>query len=237
MVRRATSPDGSKVERRRSPRFPVNVPIEASWRGPDGQVIKQPAVARQVNSHGGMLEMSEYPEMGSRISLLNVLSAETAEARVLATPSSREGVAHGIVVELVASSEGFWGVNLQLKKASVELKKLEEFLQSQGIDLRLLKEYRDTVDYFRLIANIAQQLRKRQLQGQDAEEALVLLADGRIDRITNLCAELIADLDAGRVNSQTKNVEALHRSLDQARQRLRKILEVRQPEGFPAGRP
>src|SRR5437879_8010901 len=126
MARRGTSPDGTKVERRKAQRFPVTVPIEVSWRGLDGIAIKEQAIARQVNANGGQLEMSIYPEVGNRITLTNFLSAETAEARVLATPHSREGVSHGIVVELIVSSESFWGVNLQVKKASVELQKLED---------------------------------------------------------------------------------------------------------------
>jgi len=74
----------------------------------------------------------QLPEVGNRITLTNFLSAETAEARVLATPHSREGVSHGIVVELIISSESFWGVNLQVKKASVELQKLEDSLRRRA---------------------------------------------------------------------------------------------------------
>ena len=57
--------------------------------------------------------MDNYPDIGTRVSLTNFLSAATSEARVLANPSSREGVAYGIVVELIVPSEVFWGVNLQ----------------------------------------------------------------------------------------------------------------------------
>src|SRR5271169_3546413 len=146
MARRGTSPDGSKAERRKTSRFLVTVPIEASWRGPDGMAIKEQAVAKQVNANGGLLEMSNYPEVGSRITLTNFLSAEAAEARVLATPYSREGVSRGIIVEL---------------------KKLEKSLRSEGIDLRLLNEYRDAVDYIRTAALAVQQLREYQLRGRD----------------------------------------------------------------------
>jgi len=85
------SADGTKLERRRSCRFPVAVPIEVSWRGPDGIVIKEEAVARLVNANGGFLKMSVYPEPGTRITLANFLSAQTGEARVLAAPPTREG--------------------------------------------------------------------------------------------------------------------------------------------------
>ena len=108
------------------------VPIEPSWRGPDGKAAKEAAVGRQVNAQGGLLEMATYPEIGSRVTLTNFFSAETAEARVLATPYTREGVSHGIVVELIVPSDTFWGVSLQVKKAGVELGKLEKIPAVRG---------------------------------------------------------------------------------------------------------
>jgi hypothetical protein len=236
MARRGTSPDGSKTERRKNNRYPVTVPIEVSWRGPDGMAIKQQAIARQVNANGGLLEMANYPEVGSRITLTNFLSAEAAEARVLAIPNSREGVANGIIAELIAPSESFWGVNLQVKKASVELQKLEKSLQSEGIDLRLLSEYRDTVDYIRTAALAVQQLRESQLRGRDDSEIISLLVAERVRRATNVCLEVSADLDAGRLTNQTKGAEELYRSLEQACDRLRHLLKSLEPDRYVTSR-
>jgi hypothetical protein len=234
--RRGTTPDGSKAERRKSSRFLVAVPIEASWRNPDGVPVHEPAIAKQVNANGGFLEMSKHPDVGSRITLTNFLSAETAEARVLATPSSREGVSHGIVVELIAPSDSFWGVNLQVKKTSVELQKLEKTLQSEGIDFRLLNEFRDTVDTIRTTALAVQQLRELQLRGRDNHEIISMLVTDRIRRATNLCHELVADLDAGKMSSETRGVDDLFNSLELACDRLRHLLKSRQPDRYLATR-
>src|ERR1700726_4770296 len=100
MKRRPTAADGSKLERRKETRFPVSIPVEVGWKGAEGQPMKEQGLARQVNAHGGLLEMTNYPDLGTRVTVTNLLSAESNEARVLATPNSREGVAHGIVVEL-----------------------------------------------------------------------------------------------------------------------------------------
>jgi len=194
--KRATNPDGTKVENRKSHRFPVMVPVEVSWRGPDGKAVKADAVARQVNVRGGFLVMETYPELGSRVSLTNFLSAQTVEARVLATPQTRAGVSGGIVVELVTCSEEFWGVDLQVKKTAVELRKLEVALGSQGLDLRLLSEFRDAVDYIRGVAAVAQQLRELQLRGADDYGLHSEIAAGRIRRTAKLCREVAADLDS-----------------------------------------
>ena len=79
--------DGTNAERRKTRRFPVVIPIEVSWRGKDGISVKEEAVARQVNANGGFVKMSNYPDLGSRVTLANFLSAQTAEARVLAAPN------------------------------------------------------------------------------------------------------------------------------------------------------
>jgi hypothetical protein len=225
----------------------VTVPVEASWRGEDGVLMKEEAVARQVNVHGGLLEMATYPDIGTRVMLTNFLSAETMEARVLATPNSREGVSQGIVVELVTSSETFWGVNLQMKKAGVELQRLEKSLRSQGIDLRLLKEFRDAVDYMQAIAGSVQQARERQT-ANDEEGVESWLVGERIRRTMNLCLEVMTDFDGGRITKDTKGIGELQELLSKASLRLRSLhvpgvsglvtrtVELDPQEAFPISR-
>jgi hypothetical protein len=178
-----------------------------SWRGPDGKAIKADAVARQVNARGGFLEMELLPEFGSRISLTNFLSARTVEARVLATPQTRAGVSNGVAIELVVPNEEFWGVDLQAKKTAVELRKLEAALGSQGVDLRLLSEFRDAVEYIRGVTTVAQHLREVQLRGRDDNDLHAEIAAERVRRTTKLCREIAADLDvaSAKVDSRVKN--------------------------------
>lgn len=220
--KRPMTANGKTVERRKSRRFPVAVPLEVSWRGKDGAAIKADAVARQVNANGGFLRMSPYPDLGSRVTLANFLSAQTVEARVLAAPPTREGVSDGIIVELIEPNETFWGVNLQLERTTAELQKLEKALQSEGIDLRLLKEYRDAIDFIRSAAGTVQQLRECHLRGLDDAELSSALATERIRRTINSCLAVMADLDAGQVKNESKEVDELYQALDQLTARLRR---------------
>ena len=220
--KRPISADGKNVERRKTRRFPVVVPIEVSWRGSDGTPVKEDAVARQVNANGGFLKMSTYPDSGARVTLANFISAQTAEARVLAGPSAREGVANGIVVELIVPSESFWGVDLQVKKTIVELETLEKALRDEDMDVRLVKEYRNAVEHIRTAAGTLEQLREGQFRGMDDNELLTELADERIRRATKLCMELNADLDAGRVKPNSKKVDELFHALENLHDRLKK---------------
>jgi hypothetical protein len=212
--KRPLSPDGTRVERRRSRRFSVVVPVEVSWRGLDGKAMKGDAVARMVNANGGFLKMEVYPDAGARVTLANLATAQTAEARVLATPDAREGVANGIVVELIAPNESFWGVDLQIEKTTLELQNLEKVLQFDDKDARLLKEYRDTKELIRNIAGSLQRLRECHLRGQDDAEVFSEVADGRVQRATELCAEIVADIDAGHTKIGSKNAEEFYRTLE-----------------------
>jgi hypothetical protein len=230
MARRGTSPNGNKVERRKATRFPISVPIEVSWSGPGGKAVKEQAVARQVNGVGGFLEMDVYPDIGTRVSLTNFLSAETAEARVLANPSAREGVANGIIVELIVANESFWGVNFQIKKTGMELLKLESTLLAEGADPRLLNEYREAVDFMRTTAQVVQQMREQQIHGRDDDEAIAMLIADRIRRATNLSLELLTDIESGALTMEMKGVEELSRCLDQISDRLRTLLKRRDSE-------
>jgi hypothetical protein len=221
MKKRPMSADGTNVERRKSHRFPVIVPIEVSWRGPDGMALKEDAVARQVNEKGGFLKMSTYPMVGARVTLANFLSAQTAEARVLAAPDSRPGVAGGIVVELIAPNETFWGVDLQLNKTIVELESLEKALKGEGIDRRLVREYRDAMDSIISITDTLRRLRTSGPRSSDDEELFASLAANRIRRAGAVCLNVVADLDAGHIRQDSAAVEELTGIVQQLQQRLK----------------
>ena len=219
--KRPMTSDGTSAERRKTRRFPVVIPIEVSWRGKDGISVKEEAVARQVNANGGFVKMTNYPDLGSRVTLANFLSAQTAEARVLAAPESRQGVANGIIVELTVPNESFWGVDLQVNKTILELKSLETALKTEDIDVHLMREYRGAVENIRTITETLQHLRKCQSEGSDSGELLSILATDRIHRITNLCLEAVADVDASQVEHDPEDVNQLKEAMQLLQQNLK----------------
>jgi len=234
MKKRPMGADGTDVERRKSRRFPVVVPVEVSWRGPNGIALKEDGVARQVNEKGGFLKMSNYPPVGTRVTLANFLSAQTAEARVLAAPDSRPGVASGIVVELIVPNENFWGVDLQVKKTIIELENLEKALKQEEIDVRLVREYRDAIDRVCSITETLRQLRTSKPRVVDDDHGLFsVLAENRIRRAMSICLDLIADVDAGRIQQGSANVEELStiiQRLEETLNRSSKVAALRIPQ-------
>jgi hypothetical protein len=221
--KRPMNSEGREVERRKSRRLPVTVAVEVSWRGPDGLALKEEATARQVNETGAFLKMSTYPEVGTRVTLANFLSAQTAEARVLAAPNTRSGVASGIVVELVVPSETFWGIDLQVNKTVVELQNLENALKAHDVDLRLVREYRAAIDNICGLMETLRQHRVSASSPSDDQDTLRDLAEDRARRSNQLCVDVIADIDAGRIPDNAASVQELSETVQTLQQRLKKI--------------
>jgi hypothetical protein len=209
-----------KEEKRRGARFPVVVPVEAKWQDATGKNTKETANAVEVNAQGGLLQMKVYPSVGSHLDLKNLLSGEAFRARVVGTRRSTEDRVLGVAVELLIPSETFWGVNFRLKKTSDELVRLNHVMQSGNIDARILREFRDAVDYVRKTAWAAEEWQERQLQQRDPSTVLPLITAERIRRATQLSDAISADLAAHEVSSETTGMHDFFRAVERVYQRL-----------------
>jgi hypothetical protein len=217
-----------KEEKRRGVRFPVVVPVEAKWQDASGKNIKETAKAIEVNAQGGLLQMKVYPSVGSHLELKNLLSGEAFRARVVGTRRSTEDHVLGVAVELLVPSETFWGVNFRLKKTSAELVRLNHVLQSGNIDARILREFRDAVDYVRKTAWAAEEWQERQLQRRDPSTVLPLITAERIRRATQLSDAISADLAAREVTSETTGMQDFFRAVERVYQRLVDLFKNRE---------
>jgi hypothetical protein len=200
-------------EKRRGGRFPVVVFVEATWQTPSGQDVKETAQAMEVNALGGLLEMKTYPRVGSTLQLTNLLSGETAQARVVGTRLSKDTVLR-VAVELLTRSETFWGLNFQLRKTSAELVKIEQEMKAGGIEPRILEEFRDSVDYVRKTAWAVQEWQERQLQKHDPRTVLPLITTERIRRATQLSIAITTDLEAHEVTRETTGMHEFYRAVE-----------------------
>jgi len=164
--------------------------------------------------------MKTYPDVGSQIELTNLLSTESAQARVVAIRRSQKGAVLGVAVELLVPNETFWGLNFRLRRASAELVKLEQGIKSGGINPRILREFRDSVDYVRKTAWAVQEWQERQLQQHNTSTVLPLLTAERIRRATQLSNAITMDLAAHEVTSETAGIEDLFRAIERVYQNL-----------------
>lgn len=201
-------------EKRRSSRFPVVVFVEAKWQALSGEIVKETAQAMEVSALGGLLDMKTFPRVGSEVELANLLSGETAKARVVGTRLPKDGSAPKVAVELLARSETFWGLNFQLRKASAELVRIEQEIKPGGIDPRILEEVRDSVDYVRKTAWAVQEWQERQLQKRDPQTVLPLITSERIRPATQLSLAITTDLAAHQVTRETSGMRELFQAVE-----------------------
>ena len=201
-------------EKRRDSRFPVVVFIEAKWEALSGEIVKERAQAMEVSALGGLLDMRTFPRIGSELELTNLVSGETARARVVGTRLSKDGGIPRVAVELQPRSETFWGLNFQLRKTSAELVRIEQEIKAGGIDARILEEFRDSVDYVRKTAWAVQEWQERQLQKHDPQTVLPLITSERIRRATQLSLAITSDLETHQVTRETTGVPELFRAVE-----------------------
>jgi len=217
-----------KKELRRGSRFPVIIPVEATWQDAAGKSVKEPAQAKEVNAQGGLLDMKTYPGVGRQLELTNLLSGEATQARVVAMRSSKGGVAFGVAVELLVPNEAFWGVNFQLRKTSADLVKIEHAIKSGGVDPRILTEFRDAVDYVRKTAWAVQEWQERRLQKHDPQTVLPLLTTERIRRATQLNKAISVDLAAHDVTRETVGIDEYFETVESLRRRVADLFKDRE---------
>ena len=188
--------------------------VEAKWEGLGGEIVKETAQAMEVSALGGLLDMKTFPRVGSEVELTNLLSGETAKARVVGTRLPKDGGAPRVAVELLPRSETFWGLNFQLRKTSAELVRIEQEIKAGGIDTRILEEFRDSVDYVRKTAWAVQEWQERQLKKHDPQTVLPLITSERIRRATQLSLAITSDLETHQVTRETTGVPELFRAVE-----------------------
>ncbi|HVB57377.1 MAG TPA: hypothetical protein VNE63_13270 [Candidatus Acidoferrales bacterium] len=98
------------IERRRSSRVPIRIPIKVFANGFQGQPHDAPAEAIAVSRHGALLRVAFSPDPGSRIEVSNGFSEETREFRVIGVGAPREDGLVELGVEMLYPAHNFWGI-------------------------------------------------------------------------------------------------------------------------------
>ncbi|PYT49071.1 MAG: hypothetical protein DMG44_11970 [Acidobacteria bacterium] len=213
-------------ERRRSDRYPLVIPIHLKWPGPGGVLHSAHAQAREANLHGGLLEFMDadrHPAEGTEVELMNLVSGQTAKARISAIRRSSTGALLAVTVELLPPNEAFWGLTFQLKRTTGELLKLEHGMKAGDIDPYVLREFREAVDYIRKTAWAVQEWQERQVQKRDTATVIPLLVMERIRRGTQLYEALTADLKNHAIRPEASEIEDLFHAIERLYEELKQL--------------
>ena len=98
------------IERRRSSRVLIRIPVKLFSNGALGHKLDTPAEAIAVSRYGALLRSPYLPDLGSRIEVLNGLSQETQEFRVIRISDAKEDGQYELGVETLYPTHNFWGI-------------------------------------------------------------------------------------------------------------------------------
>lgn len=94
---------------RRSSRVFTRIPVRASGKNSDGKKFRESTQTIVINAHGGLLYLQEPLGMGAEVVLINPVTEEEQECRVVYVgETSDKGTRIG--VEFLSPSPHFWGV-------------------------------------------------------------------------------------------------------------------------------
>lgn len=105
------------LERRRSSRVLIRIPVKVFSNGHLGQPLDIPAEAIAVSRYGALIRVPFSPALGSRIEVLNGVSQETQEFRVVRIAAKGEGQFE-LGVEILYPTRNFWGVQFPGERRS-----------------------------------------------------------------------------------------------------------------------
>jgi len=124
----------------------------------------------------------------------------------------------------------------QLQAATTELRELKELVRSGDLDSRVLREFRDPVDYIRNTAWAVQQWVVLEQQSGDPYSVPPLLSAERVRRVTQLARDLSLDLQSVEVTYETPGLEELFESIDDLHRRLAVLFKRRNRCSKPVAR-
>lgn len=207
-------------EKRASRRFILSIPLQVQWREPNGREVEEAATAIEVSANGAMLEMGRFPAAETEISLVEKSTDQKVRARVLRVQNKTSGAGYRVVVQLVHAGERFWGLDFRLKKSTADLIDLEQALTSGNTDARVLREFRDAVDYVRKAAWVVQEWQERQSHSRDVSTILPLLMFERIRRATQLCKIIASEMQNHDMCADSLGVAELSQAMENLREKL-----------------
>lgn len=119
-------------------------------------------------------------------------------------------------------------VRTRLQNASTELSELERLLSNnkQEIDARVLQEFRQAVNHVRETAAAVKQWLDLRARKGDPFSVLAALSAERLRAGTEICKNVIIDLDSGDVTFQTPGLVDFARTARNLQERLARIVKA-----------
>jgi hypothetical protein len=97
------------VERRRCERLPLMIPVKVYGRSPRNRPFRDVTATMAVSLYGGLLDMTPRVKLGQKILVVNSITEEERECRVVYVDSKQRG-RKKVAVEFANADGDFWHV-------------------------------------------------------------------------------------------------------------------------------
>ncbi|HTS10714.1 MAG TPA: hypothetical protein VMH00_01225 [Candidatus Limnocylindrales bacterium] len=97
------------VEKRRCKRLPLSIPVQVYGRTPEDHPFRETTVTHAVNVHGGLLPLAPRVKRGQKILLVNRVTNEEREARIVYVKANGRGKKK-VGIEFTDLRGDFWHV-------------------------------------------------------------------------------------------------------------------------------
>jgi hypothetical protein len=104
------STEATNMTNRRSTRVFTRIPVRAAGKSSDGKKFHENSQTIVVNAHGGLIYLQEALELGADIVLINPVTEEEQECRVVYIGDMSDR-GHRVGLEFNSPAPHFWGVD------------------------------------------------------------------------------------------------------------------------------
>jgi hypothetical protein len=99
-----------ELDRRKSGRIYLKVPVVVSWKGQGGEADTELAITEEFNSTGGLLTMKRTPPDKTELEVTHQPTGESLEALVVRVEDSHTDGQARIAIHYAAKMGSLWGV-------------------------------------------------------------------------------------------------------------------------------
>ncbi len=105
---------GSQIERRRSQRVLLAVPIQVEWTTAENEIVSLEGKTQEVNAHGALLQLNARHRPPASVIITHGVTGRSAQAQAVWTDNAAQGGLMRLAVALAVPSETFWGVKIPI---------------------------------------------------------------------------------------------------------------------------
>lgn len=98
------------LERRRSSRLPIRIPVQITTCEADGGQVDRAAEAISASQCGVLLHTTVSPSLGARVTVVHGVSGESREFRVIRISGPRKNGLFEVGAEILYPERDFWGM-------------------------------------------------------------------------------------------------------------------------------